>query len=384
MAANSTEVRQHLLTRSDLAAMAVADDRVDAWLASGELALVDMVEEESGSTAVYAATTDSLRDQLQLLLEQNGRSGVMLGKDEVLTAMQQASDEATAASSEDVIAEHSAEEQLDQAIDAITDVIDDLVESSDKFPVDLKSEEAVALADEVVVEESVPTAEEQPTAEAAPVREPVSEPAAPKAAEPVATATAPSQAAKPAAPVAEPAAPVAANPVPAPAPAPAPVVQPIVQIDLQPVIEALQQVHLAVLALGERPQPQFDSSPITAALDHGIRALQQDIANAADRTVLREGIENLRTAIASSGQSVVEAVRESAAQAASAANGAATSGVTAEPARGFDLAAAIATVAIATGWGIAIWTFAGDARLALGSVVCANLVGCCALLLRRR
>lgn len=392
MPANTTDVRQHVLTRSDLTAMSVADERVDAWLAGGELALVDMIEEPTGSTAIYAATTDSLRDQLLLLLEQHGRTDVRLGADEVRTIMVQHTENAEAEKQEDVLAEHVAADELDRAIDDITHAIDDLVESSDKFPQELKdvteTEGAVAIAHEGDTEEIEALDDADETAAEAPAA--VAAATAPMPSDvPVGTAESipPEENEEPAAEAAH----AVPNPAPTPLPVPAaPTPEPIA-IDLTPVVDSLQQlnstlqqVHLAVLALGERPVPQFDASPITGALDHGFRALQQDVAAAGDRSALREGIELLRSTIESSNRSVVEAVEKAAAT--DPRSVAPTTLVADAPStsRGLDVAAAIATVAIATGWGVAIWTFAGDARLALGAVVCANLVGCCALMLRRK
>lgn len=385
MAAKSNDVRQHLLTRSDLAAMAVADDRVDAWLAGGELALVDMIDEEGESTAVYAATTDSLRDQLLLLLEQHGREGVVLGVEDVRAAMIEAARAASESEdvAEDVIAEHTAEEDLDNAIDDIASAIDQLVESSAKFPRDLDegSDAPLALVDDAGSDPIAEPEEEPlvPSTEAAddpatPEAHSTPEPRSTPAPEPTQThAAAPTPPASVAAPVAAATATVSAPP-------------PVVQLDLQPVVEALQQVHLAVLSLGAKPQLQFDTTPITAALDHGIRALKQDLAAAADRATLREGVEQLRSTIEAGTRAVVDAVAASTAAKVSPLTTSANGSPSATDSRshGLDLGAAIATAAIATGWGIAIWSFAGDTKLALGAIVCANLVGCCVLMLRRR
>ncbi|MEQ1634270.1 MAG: hypothetical protein ABL997_17955 [Planctomycetota bacterium] len=385
MSTTSHRHRQKLLTRTDLAAMAVAEDRIQDWLGNGELECVGDVVSEDGNDEVYAVNADSLRDQLHLLLTQHGRTDVAVDA-EIVRALLASSTvdvdgdtgadvlEAAADPSDDddVILEHGAEEALDATIEDISSAIEDLIETSDKRPANLRDrdgeDETIVLADDLAGGTDI--------AEQANDADLLDEIAG--APEPMLKAAAPTMQSAP-----KPTAPLPAEPTnrePARHAAP----QQVAAIDLQPLLESMQQIHLALLTLGERPQPQFDSTPIVSALDHGIRSLNQHIAAAGDRTHVRDGLEQLHSAIVAGNATLAASVQALGERLEVAAHAVATRSPIAAKARGFDAATGIAAATIAIGWATSMWFYGSDTRLALSVLVCANLVGCCAMLLRRR
>ena len=388
MSTTSHRHRQRLLTRSDLIELSVAEDRILTWLGNGELVCVGELTDEAATDEVYAATADSLGDQLQLLLQQHGRNEVVLDLETVRTLLaDQESDRrehgdsssnepSSETTAEDVIAEHGAEEALDVTIENISSAIENLIETSDHLPADLRddaSENApLVLTDNLdegtdIVEQAThaapleviptePTPLVRPavdTHRAAPVR------IAASAAQDLPQTMASVRGAMP------------------------PSV-PSLTIDLQPLLESMQQIHLALLTLGERPQPQFDATPIVSALDHGIRSLNQHIAAAGDRTTVSEGLGQLHSAIVAGNAALAESILTLGQRMEAAVHAMLSRSPVAIAARSFDATSGIAAATIAAGWASSMWLYGSDTRLALSVLVCANLVGCCALLLRRR
>lgn len=387
MSTTSHRHRHKLLTRTDLAAMAVAEDRIQDWLGNGELECVGEVVAEDGNDEVYAVNADSLRDQLHLLLTQHGRTDVAV-EGEIVRALLASStedaDEVAADSSlaaalepssdedDDVILEHGAEEALDATIEDISSAIEDLIETSDNLPANLRDRDGedttIVLTDDL--------AEGTDIAEQANDADLLDEIAG--APEPMVTAAAPTMPIAPTAVALPPEEPADREPARQAAS------KQVAAVDLQPLLESMQQIHLALLTLGERPQPQFDPTPIVSALDHGIRSLNQHIAAAGDRTNVREGLEQLHSAIVAGNTTLAASVQSLGERLEVAAHAVATRSPIASKARGFDAATGIAAATIAIGWATSMWFYGSDTRLALSVLVCANLVGCCAMLLRRR
>lgn len=387
MSAIAPIIRQRLLCRSDLHAMEVDGERIAHWLRSEQLTYLGHVDAEDlpGGDAVYATDDEEVSAELRALLTKHGREGVVLSTVEAKAMLEGLpvaaeadepdSDKPASAQSspaQDMLSEHVVQEGLDEAIDEITEAIDNLLVTTHNAPLDLRDDaplhETTDETDVVEVEpaRSETTLDEDILVEIGPdeveaanahaLHEWAPESSAQRVARD-AQATAPSEVR--------------------------------VTLDAQPVTEALQQILAEVRALAGRQMPQTDLAPVTEAIQKGIRSLQATAVKAAIRSGVEERLDRLHDAVLEA----VDVVREmgdmgARRKAARSARNARKQAEEGKPRFSFTTArenagAVLAAASTLIGWSAAAWLYASDGKLALGALVCANLVACAALLARK-
>lgn len=390
MPAIAPNIRQRLLCRSDLHAMEVDGERIAQWLRNEQLTFLGHVDAEDlpGGDAVYATDDDTVHAELLTLLTQHGRDGVALATTEARTLLEgetngpgahaeakQPKVAAGASNPADMISEHVVQEGLDEAIDEITEAIDNLLVSTNNAPLDLRDDaplhEAAQDADGNDVVEVEPaqvetTIDEDILVEIGP------EEVEAASAQALHDWTADQRAT------------TGARSGPATTHTDVRVV-----LDAQPVAEALQQILAAVRALGERQLPQTDLAPVTESIQKGVRALQATVAKATNRTETDERLDRIHDALLEA----VDVVRGlgdmgTRRKAARAARNSRKAAASAAPRFSLTNArenagAVLAAASTMVGWSAAAWLYATDGKLALGALVCANLVACAALLARK-
>ncbi|MEY2714395.1 MAG: hypothetical protein RIT24_738 [Planctomycetota bacterium] len=387
MPAIAPVIRQRLLCRSDLHAMEVDGERIAQWLRSEQLAYLGHIDAEDlpGGDAVYATDDAGLQIELQELLTQHGRGGVALATDDARALLEDttaepadaATDDAQpatekAAKADDMISDHVVQEGLDETIDEITEAIDNLLVTTHNAPLDLRddapllegSEETDVV--EVAPASSETTLDEDILVEVGPDEiEAVNAHAlhewAPESRAQRIEKIEPSQ-------------------------APAEV---RVTLDAQPVTDALQQILAAVRALGERQLPQTDLAPVNETIQKGIRSLQATVVKATDRSDVEQRLDGIHDALVEAIEVVRElgdlgARRRAARSAKNARRGAGSPRAWSLLESARDSAGMLlATASTLIGWTAAAWLYPTNDKLALGALVCANLVACAALLGRK-
>jgi hypothetical protein len=155
---------------------------------------------------------------------------------------------------------------------------------------------------------------------------------------------------------------------------------------LERVESFLGELRSALIDLAHRPaQPAIDMQPLVVAVQTGFeQATVQTTATNAVLTTLSDRIGGL-------GQQVEQGMQQTAAAVAArpvitapepAAPPAPTQFVVASNER--TPIALLALAALVSGWSVLFWFKTGSIRLALGTLIAANLVGCCLLLARRQ
>lgn len=387
MSAIAPIIRQRLLCRSDLHAMEVDGERIAQWLRSEQLAYLGHIDAEDlpGGDAVYATDDEAVSAELRSLLTQHGRDGVALSTADAKALLEGSSvaaeidtpesDEpvATQASpAEDMISEHVVQEGLDEAIDEITEAIDNLLVTTHNAPLDLRDDAPVnETMDETDVVEVAPARSETTLDEDILVEIGPDE-----------VEAADAQALQDWAP--GPSAQRVARNEPATAPS-----EVRVTLDAQPVTETLQQILDVVRALAERQMPQTDLTPVTEAIQKGVRSLQATVVKTTNHAEVEERLDRIHDGLLEA----VEVVRElgdlgARRKAARSARNARKQMAAGKPRFSFTTArenagAVLAVASTLVGWSAAAWLYASDGKLALGALVCANLVACAALLARK-
>ncbi|MGE3173328.1 MAG: hypothetical protein AB7O97_11940 [Planctomycetota bacterium] len=150
--------------------------------------------------------------------------------------------------------------------------------------------------------------------------------------------------------------------------------------DLGPVHESLQQIHLALMALAERPLPTLDTAPLTAAIERGFVDVGGSLRDTTATDALGERLDRVSAALTAGSAAIAAAIEQRPASTATATP-AAIAPTAAAPRRG--AATLIAVAMMIGGWVGALWLHTGDPRTAMIALFAANLLGCLALLFRR-
>lgn len=390
MPAVAQEVRQRLLCRSDLHAMSVDGERIASWLRSGRLLFLGHVPaaDTPAGDAVYATSDEEVRAELGALLTEHGRTGVELLPENASALLegiaiqvdttQEAASNANVATRDpsDMLSEHVVEEGLDSAIDEITEAIDDLLVATDHAPLDLRDDapfdDAAGNAElhNDVVEVELPSndAVEEDDIEVELTPEDV--------------AVAPSTVH----------APMQRETIPTP------IAQPVevrVALDAQPMAGALQQIERALVALSQKEQPTIDLSRVEAAIRDGLKTLRDTVALVAQRSKTEQKLDQIHEALTDAAEAIralggtngkrvavriARNVQEKAQTRGPAAWLRANASLTAARE---NASAILATASTLLGWSAAAWLYPTDGKLALGALVCANLIACAALLGRK-
>ncbi len=389
MPAIAPNIRQRLLCRSDLHAMDVDGERIAQWLRSEQLVFLGHVDAEGlpGVDAVYATDDETLRDELREILTLHGREDVVLATDEARGLLGSESVEpavvvenleltpaASAAHSGDMISEHVVEEGLDETIAEITEAIDDLLVSTDNAPLDLRDDaplhsKAEDVLDCDVVE--VEPAQFEETVDAEGPGEFRPDDADSAAAQAMHDWTAQTTFVD------------ETTRVPPDSPADYGIV-----LDAEPVTDALHQILDAVRELSERQLPQPDFAPINQSLQEGVRSLRATIAKSTNHSHIDERLDRIHDALLDAVEAIhavadVEARRRVARSTRNARRVGATASRFSLATTRENVGGLLAAASSLIGWSAAAWLYPADGKLALGALVCANLVACAALLARR-
>jgi len=143
------------------------------------------------------------------------------------------------------------------------------------------------------------------------------------------------------------------------------------------VVESLQQIHLALLTLAERPQPAPDLQGVALALERGMRELRDAVVAANVARLLDARFEQLTGAITSANAALVEVFD------AQGRSPAVARTATAPVAPRRTAVAVVPWLLLSLGWAGALWLHTGEPRTALLALVGAIALGSPALLLRR-
>jgi hypothetical protein len=491
MPATALDPRRHFLTRSDLTRFGIARERVVEWLAAGSIEQVGELAGEHGNDPVFAVHSVELREELEHLLADTGKTDVSLQPARARSQLVRvllaergvpppaATDAATPPAAEpdpqpepdaavdapllvgdDVFSAHAAEESLDATIDSISGAIEDLVLTNDQARNDAMRD-AVGLAP-IVLADDLQVAADDLSADA--VAPPATNPDGPDvgadaAGEPDAvldaedgpdTPTDPlpsgplddalvvdvvdtlGRSADEAEPEATPVDPWSVDPVADPplAIAEGHVFEELFDAadadagaepagtlfvpnddaevaaarlappppgasdrgagngtsahDAGTVAEVLQQIHLALLALAEKPAARMDLSPLGEAIEFGLAKVADSLAASAGLTEVNERLDRVGTALANGSAAIADAIARSRAAASTPAGT-----VTALPAapvappRRNNAGVLLAVALMIGGWIGALWLHTGDPRTAMIALFAANLVGCASMLFRR-
>ncbi|MBK8099183.1 MAG: hypothetical protein IPK26_18905 [Planctomycetes bacterium] len=209
-------------------------------------------------------------------------------------------------------------------------------------------------------------------------------------AEPEAAGTAATPASPEPARTSEPVMPAAEPPVVEPTPTTAtaiPTVPPIVNqvvVDMAPVERVISGLRGALEELAHRPQPSLDVQPLVAALDKSSeRAADHDQAAKTTNEALQAVATELRTfgeRLEKNGATTLQAIAAIQAEHASSSHEP-TPFVVARASRTPFALLAVGFLLVC--WATVFWFKTGNPKLALGTLVAGNLVGCCLLACRR-
>ena len=207
--------------------------------------------------------------------------------------------------------------------------------------------------------------------------------AEPEAASATAASPEPAQASESVMPAAEPLEATAATAISAVQPVVPPIVNQVV-VDMAPVERVISGLRGALEELAHRPQPSLDVQPLVAALDKSSeRAANHDQAAKTTNEALQAVATELRTfgeRLEKNGATTLQAIAAIQAEHASS-NHEPTAFVVARSSR--TPFALLAIGFLLACWATVFWFKTGNPKLALGTLVAGNLVGCCLLACRR-
>jgi hypothetical protein len=404
-------LQPHLLTRSDLELLQVPAADVSAWLASGSLEAIGALPDDSatGGDPVFAVTANALRQDLALRLLEIDKSVVVMTPPRVRSLLQRFADSAHAradAAHEEALAAVVAEVQADVGElmqfaapepPAGVGAFEEHEEHEEREQVDAE-DDGDSCFDAGDLERALDALEPPgeppgaaPSEDAMPARDPA--PIAPPttSGNDTTMATEPATALLPSPPAAR-----ATPPWIVPAPEAGDVVLAATITRVETFLERLQQ---SLLQLAQRPAPAPPAAPAPAT---DVTPIVQAVQAGSERAALSaatttSALETLSERVGGLGAQFASGV-DKALRAALARERAATPLMPPSPPP--PLAAAIAPtitlprqdrmpaalLALATSvlaWSLLFWWKTESQQLALGTLVGANLIGCCLLAARR-